>query len=124
MMNEQGLAQKFSAWLRELSKRRPVYYLKVHGHRHQRVGVADYWLVIDGKSVQIETKRPSMKPRGTKVQERELKKHAAAGGKSYVATSLAACKAVVLYHLGDADSPTLARHIHGEGDLRIVRKPR
>ena len=118
------MAQKFSAWLRELSKKRPVYYLKVHGHRHQRVGVADYWLTINGKSVQIETKGPSMKPRGTKVQERELKRHAAAGGKSYVATSLAACKAVVMHHLGDANSPVLARHVHEHGDLRIVRKPK
>lgn len=121
-MNEQASARKFSAWLRVLARHEPIYFLKVHGHKHQRAGVADYWLVIKGTSVQIEMKAPTLPPIGSKIQEHELKKHFKAGGESWVANTLDACKAVVGFYLGVVPPLDLKEHI-AEGNLRDVTAP-
>jgi hypothetical protein len=91
-MNEQDLARKCSKWLRPQPG---IFFLKVHGGPRQRAGIADYWIVARGQSIQIELKRPGAKPIGTILQEKSLRDHEAAGGRSFVATSLRALQAVV-----------------------------
>jgi hypothetical protein len=121
-MTEQAMARKFSRWLREQARTQPIYFLKVHGHRHQRAGVADYWMAINGKSVQVELKGPGKLPVGTPIQENELRKHSDAGGYSWVATDIRACQAVVLYHLGDSNDEALLPFFEA-GILRDVASP-
>ena len=119
-MNEQLIARRFSRWLKDQYRNLPLYYLKVHGHRHQRVGVADYWLTTQGRSVKIELKGPDKKPMGTPIQERELRLHSEAGGDSWVCTDLDASKAVVLNALGIVDDEDLSEFID-RGVLRRVQ---
>jgi hypothetical protein len=121
-MNEQDMAKRFTEWLRRLSKREPIFYLKVHGSKWQRAGIADYWIILRGVSIQIEMKAPSQTPIGTPIQEKNLRDHAAAGGMSFVSNNLDACKAVILFVLQEIDPPDMHGFIKS-GHLRDVVEP-
>ena len=120
-MTEHQMKDRFSTWLnREKKKKnRPLYLVKIHGSNYQRSGVADYWLVIGGSSVQIEMKAPGRPCQGTKIQEHELLKHAQAEGYSFVSNDLAACKDIVLAFLGLVGSDNMIEHM-GEGRVKEI----
>ena len=120
-MTEHQMKDRFSTWLnREKKKKgRPLYFLKIHGSNYQRSGVADYWLVIGGSSVQIEMKAPGRPCKGTKLQEKELRDHAKAEGYSFVCNNLAACKDIVLAFLGFVGPDTMMAHM-GEGRVMEI----
>jgi hypothetical protein len=117
-MTEHQMKDKFAVWLRRRkAKGDPLYFLKIHGSNYQRSGVADYWLVVGGSSVQIEMKAPGRPCKGTKLQEKELRDHVAAEGYSFVSNNLDACKDIVLAFLGLVGPDKMMAHM-GEG--RIV----
>ena len=117
-MTEHHMKDKFGDWLRrQRTKGESIYFLKIHGSKYQRNGVADYWLIVRGVSVQIEMKAANKPCRGTPLQEQELSDHANAGGYSYIANSFAACRDVVLHFLGHVDQTILLDHIES-GRLR------
>ncbi len=114
------MKDRFAEWLRRRkAKGDPLYFLKVHGSNYQRSGVADYWLVIGGSSVQIEMKAPGRPCKGTRLQEKELLDHAKAEGYSFVCNDLAACKDIVLSFLGLVGPVKMIEHM-GEGRVKEV----
>lgn len=120
-MTEHQMKDKFAEWLRRQKARgEPLYFLKIHGSKYQRSGVADYWLIVQGTSVQIEMKAANKPCKGTPLQEKELSDHARAGGHSYIANSFAACMDVVLCFLSDGRIEMIQGHIES-GRLKTVR---
>ncbi len=115
------MKDRFSAWLRreKAKKSRPLYFLKIHGSNYQRSGVADYWLVVGGSSVQIEMKAPGRPCQGTRLQEKELRDHAKAEGYSFVCNNLDACKDIVLAFLGLVGPDKMTEHM-GEGRVMEI----
>ena len=115
------MKDRFSAWLRreKTKKSRPLYFLKIHGSNYQRSGVADYWLVVGGSSVQIEMKAPGRPCQGTRLQEKELRDHAKAEGNSFVSNNLGACKDIVLAFLGLVGPDKMMQHM-GEGRVMEI----
>lgn len=114
------MKDKFSEWLRrQKAKGQPLYFLKIHGSNYQRSGVADYWLVVGGSSVQIEMKAANRPCKGTKLQEKELRDHAKADGHSFVCNNLKACKDIVLFFLGESYPHVMFDHM-GEGRVKEI----
>lgn len=120
-MTEHQMKNKLGAWLRAQAREHPIYFLKVHGNRFQRVGVADYWLVVGGASIHIEMKSPSVKCEPSAIQRKELMAHARAGGVSFVSNDLEACKDVVRWFSGSSavKNGTMDEHFKG-GRLKEV----
>ncbi len=114
------MKDRFATWLRrEKAKGQPLYFLKIHGSNYQRSGVADYWLVIGGSSVQIEMKASGKRCQGTKLQEKELLDHAKADGHSFVTNNLKACKDIVGSFLGLVEPDVMLDHM-GEGRVKEI----
>ena len=81
MPNEHTLTDRFSEWLRnQVEMGAPLWWLKVAGGRYQRAGVADYLIVIRGKSVAVELKNPNETGRLSRKQAVELAWFKRAGG--------------------------------------------
>jgi hypothetical protein len=111
-VTEHQMKDKFADWLRrQRTKGEPIYFLKIHGSKYQRNGVADYWLIVQGVSIQIEMKAANKPCKGTPLQEKELSDHARAGGYSYVANSFDACRDVVLCFLGGWGTEMIQGHL-------------
>jgi hypothetical protein len=98
MLTEHALKKKCDKFFKELkSAGRPIYYLKIHGGGvFQRAGVPDYLLVIRGRFIALELKRPGAGLDARPAQKVEMRWIRKAGGICWLEDDIDTIKAKVL----------------------------